>query len=219
MLCSNVYCSRLSTACSKLSTIQSGFTVGWLSSCGLQDDYRNNNIIYYSTECVGLNYRYFPVLTSTPARPHCWAPPTSLTTSSPTINACKKNDDVMHGVVMRDNNIIFRVLTFCGSTLSSFRALVKKAAEGLPITWAVSPVAYCWEGEDRVIKIIIITQHKPHWLFIAYFHSLHEWSNIQCQFRTVLVVSTAAKQNIYSTVYDEGNLSLNINFDIYKYEP
>ena len=124
----------------------------------------------------------------------------------------------MHGVVMRDNNIIiFRVLTFCGSTPSSFRALVKKAAEGLPITWAVSPVAYCWEGEDRVIKTI--TQHKPHWLFIAYFHSLHEWSNIQCQFRAVLVVSTAAKQNIYSTVYDEGNLSLkiNINFDIYKY--
>ena len=33
--CSTYYCKSLSIACSKLSTIQSGFTVGWLSSCGL----------------------------------------------------------------------------------------------------------------------------------------------------------------------------------------
>ena len=62
--------------------------------------------------------RYLPVRTSTPARPVRRAPPTSLSTSSPTITAS------------------------AGRTPSPVSTVAKKAGAGLPTTTASHPVVY-----------------------------------------------------------------------------
>ena len=34
-------------------------------------------------------------------------------------------------------------------------------------------------------------------LKLAYFHCLHEWPNIQCQFRTIFVITAIVKHTTY----------------------